>query len=184
MKIQALSLTGAYLLAPERCPDDRGYFCELYNRRTFEEHGLFYDFVQDNTSLTLGVNTIRGLHFQFPPSAQAKLVWVTQGAIRDVIVDIRRSSPTYGRHLSIDLSASNHLQLLIPRGFAHGFCSTVRDTLVHYKVDSYYDPDREAGLLWNDPDLAIDWKCNLQDVLLSIKDKNLPPLRALPAYFE
>lgn len=183
MKIQALSLHGVYLLTPEHYSDERGYFSEHYSRRTFAEHGLVSDFVQDNASLTVNINTIRGLHFQLPPSAQAKLVWVNHGAMQDVIVDIRRGSPTYGQHLSIELSARNGLQLLIPRGFAHGFCSTARDTLVHYKVDAYYDPDREAGLLWNDPDLAIDWKCNTDQVLLSEKDKKLPLLKELPPYF-
>jgi dTDP-4-dehydrorhamnose 3,5-epimerase len=183
MKVQALSLPGAYLLTPKRSLDERGYFCEVYSRRAFEEHGLFFDFVQDNTSLSLNINTVRGLHFQLPRSAQAKLVWVDQGAVQDVIVDIRRSSPTYGRHLSIELSASNGFQLLVPRGFAHGFLATARDTLLHYKVDAYYDPDRDAGLLWNDPDLGIDWKCNQDQVVLSEKDKKLPLLKDLPLYF-
>lgn len=183
MKIQALSLPGVYLLTPERHSDERGYFCEVYSRQTFEEHGLFFDFVQDNTSLSLNINTVRGLHFQLPQSAQAKLVWVDQGAVRDVIVDLRRSSPAYGQHLAIELSASNGLQLLVPRGFAHGFLTTAPDTLVHYKTDGYYDLDHDAGLLWNDPGLGIDWKCNVDHVLLSEKDKNLPLLKELPPYF-
>ena len=109
---------------------------------------------------------------------------VAQGAVQDVIVDLRRSSPNYGRHLSLDLSASNGRQLLIPRGFAHGFCTIAPKTLVQYKVDAYYDPDRDAGLLWNDPDLAIDWKCEMERVVLSEKDRRLPPLKKLPPYFE
>jgi dTDP-4-dehydrorhamnose 3,5-epimerase len=183
MKVQSLSLSGACLLNPERHSDARGYFCEVYNRRTFEQHGLFFDFVQDNTSLSPGVNTIRGLHFQRPPSAQAKLIWVSQGSVQDVIVDIRRSSPTYGKYLSIELSASNGLQLLVPRGFAHGFLTTSPNTQAHYKTDAGYAPEHDVGLLWNDPDLGIEWKRDGDKVLISEKDRKLPRLRDLPPYF-
>ena len=183
MKVQALGLPGVYALIPERHTDDRGFFCEYYNRRIFEEHGFDYDFIQDNTSLTIKENTVRGLHFQAPPAAQTKLVWVSNGAALDVIVDIRRNSSTYGQHLSIELSANNGVQLLVPHGFAHGFCTAAPNTQVHYKVDAYYDPNREAGVLWNDIELGIDWKCTTGQVILSEKDRRLPLLKDLPAYF-
>jgi len=169
MKVQALSLSGAYLLAPERHFDERGYFCEVYSRGMFEKHGLFLDFVQDNVSLSPNIHTIRGLHFQRPPSAQTKLIWVGQGSVQDVIVDIRHSSPTYGQHLSIELSANNGFQLLVPSGFAHGFLTTAPDTMVHYKTNAYYAPEHDIGLLWNDPDLEIKWKCH-GDTVFSRKE--------------
>jgi|SRR5262245_8178045 len=183
MKVQALSLSGAYLIAPERHSDERGYFSEIYSRRSFAEHGLVFDFVQDNASLSRDVNTLRGFHFQRPPTAQAKLVWVSQGAVQDVIVDLRRNSPTYGRHLSIELSAANGFQLLVARGFAHGFLTTKPDTLAHYKADAFYSPDHDCGLLWSDPDLGIDWKCDRGQVILSDRDKMMPRLKDLPPYF-
>jgi dTDP-4-dehydrorhamnose 3,5-epimerase len=183
IKVQSLGMAGVYLLTPARNFDERGYFFEAYNRKSLEEHGLIFDFVQDNASLSLRVNTIRGLHFQRPQSAQTKLIWVNQGAIQDVIVDIRRSSATYRQHLSIELSASNGHQLLVPRGFAHGFRTIERDTVVQYKTDAYYSPEDDCGLRWNDPDLGIDWKCNESEAILSEKDRKLPLLRELPVYF-
>ena len=121
--------------------------------------------------------------FQRPPSAQTKLIWVGQGSVQDVIVDIRHSSPTYGQHLSIELSANNGFQLLVPSGFAHGFLTTAPDTMVHYKTNAYYAPEHDIGLLWNDPDLEIKWKCHGDTVVLSERDRKLTRLKELPPYF-
>jgi dTDP-4-dehydrorhamnose 3,5-epimerase len=183
IEIQKLPLSGACVLKPARHADGRGTFCEYYNRREFQKLGLSFDFVQDNASHSQAANTIRGLHFQAPPADQAKLVWVCKGAVQDVIVDLRRSSPTYGQHLSVELSESNGLQLLIPRGFAHGLRTIAPDTLVQYKVDAHYDVTRDFGVRWNDPDLGIAWNCSETAAVLSEKDRRLPWLRDLPAYF-
>jgi dTDP-4-dehydrorhamnose 3,5-epimerase len=183
MKLETVSLPGAYLVVPERLHDGRGYFYEHYNRLALEEKGILFDFVQDNVSFSQRVATVRGLHFQSPPSAQTKLVSVLRGAIQDVIVDIRESSPTYGQHLSVDLSAENGAQLLVPHGMAHGFCTTLPETLVLYKTDVYYDPSRDLGVRWNDPALGIKWPFDQAQVTLSERDKALPFLKELPRYF-
>lgn len=184
MEVTALELPGAYLLAPKRIGDMRGYFVEQYNKRTLAAYGLHFDFVQDNASLTARAGTIRGLHFQSPPSAQAKLVSVLGGALLDVVVDIRTGSPTYGRHVAVELTAENGRQVLVPRGFAHGYCTLADNTLVHYKVDAHYDPKRDMGLQWNDPDLGIRWPVAADAAVLADKDRNHPRLRDLPRHFE
>ena len=183
MEIKALDLPGAYLLKPRRFGDARGFFVELYNKRTLAAHGLQFDFVQDNVSLSAQSGTIRGLHFQPPPSAQAKLVSVLSGAILDVFVDIRAGSPTYGRHVAIELTSENGLQALVPHGFAHGFCSLANETLVQYKVDAHYDPERDLGLLWNDPDLGIEWPLEGRIPVMSDKDQKLPRLAEIETPF-
>ena len=183
MDLKALELPGAYLLTPKRFRDARGFFVESYNKQTLAAHGLNFDFVQDNVSLSAKSGTIRGLHFQSPPSAQTKLVSVSSGAALDVLVDIRNGSPTYGRHVAIELTAENGLQVLVPRGFAHGFCTLADDTLVQYKVDAHYDPARDLGLLWNDPDLGIAWPVTSETAVLIDKDKKHPRLRDLPRHF-
>ncbi len=183
MDLKALELPGAHLLTTKRFRDARGFFVESYNKKTLAAHGLSFDFVQDNVSLSAKSGTIRGLHFQSPPSAQIKLVSVLSGAALDVLVDIRHGSPTYGHHVAIELTAENGLQVLAPRGFAHGFCTLADDTLVHYKVDSHYDPARDLGLLWNDPDLGIAWPVTLETAILIDKDKKHPRLRDLPRHF-
>ena len=183
MDLTALELPGAYLLVPKRHRDARGYFVESYNKKTLAAHGVNFDFVQDNLSLSAKSGTVRGLHFQSPPSQQAKLVSVLTGAALDVLVDIRHGSPTYGGHVAVELTADNGLQLLVPRGFAHGFCTLADDTLVQYKVDAHYDPARDLGLLWNDPDLGIRWPVTAETAILIDKDKKHPRLRDLPRYF-
>lgn len=183
MQITPLELPGACLLNPRRFRDARGFFVESYNKETLDAHGIAFNFVQDNVSLSLKRGTIRGLHFQSPPSQQTKLVLVLRGAILDVLVDIRHGSPTYGRHVAVELTADNGLQALVPRGFAHGFCTLADDTLVQYKVDTHYDPARDLGLLWNDPELGIRWPVDAEAAILIDKDKQQPRLRDLPRYF-
>jgi dTDP-4-dehydrorhamnose 3,5-epimerase len=184
MELTELALPGAYLLTPKRLRDARGFFAEQYNKRTLAAHGLRFDFVQDNISHSLRAGTVRGLHFQAPPAAQTKLVAVLRGAVLDVLVDIRMGSPTYGRHVAVELSADNGAQALVPRGFAHGFCTLADDTLVQYKVDDYDDAARDLGLLWNDPDLGIRWPVDAGAAILIERDKKQPRLRDLPKYFE
>ena len=161
--------------------DERGFFSETYSRRTMAEAEIADEFVQDNHSLSVPRGTLRGLHFQAPPAAQAKLVRVVRGSILDVAVDIRVGSPSFGQHVSRALSARTRDQLYIPEGFAHGFCTLEPDTEVIYKVSRYYDSEHDHGLLWNDPAMGIDWP--VKDPLLSGKDRLQPMLSELPAYF-
>ena len=184
MQLTALELPGTCLLQPKRYRDERGFFVEQYSKKTLASHGLNFDFVQDNVSLTKRSGTIRGLHFQPPPSAQTKLVSVLRGAILDVLVDIRNGSPTYGRHVAIELTAENGCQVLVPRGFAHGCCILADNTLMQYKVDAHYDATRDLGILWNDPDLSIRWPIAAHTAIVTDKDKSQPRLRDLPRYFE
>lgn len=165
-------------------PDSRGTFCETYNRQRFFEHGIELEFVQDNQSSSPEAGTIRGLHFQKPPAAQAKLVRVLRGSIFDVAVDLRRSSATFGKWVAETMSAGDGKQLLIPTGFAHGFCTLEPETHVLYKVTSHYSPANDLGLAWDDPELAIDWPIAPGKAILSDKDMRQPRLKALPAYFE
>lgn len=174
MKIIKTKLPEIVILEPKVFGDYRGYFMESYNKKVFEELGLKYNFVQDNQSLSKEPGTIRGLHFQMNPKAQTKLVRCVKGAIFDVSVDIRIGSPTYGHWVGVILSEYNHRQLLVPKGFAHGFCTLVPDTIVNYKVDEYYAPEADAGIIWNDPTIGIDWPTSIP--ILSEKDKNLPSL--------
>ena len=158
------------LVLPARFRDDRGFFSETYQRERFREYGLDAEFVQDNHSHSVKAFTIRGLHFQAPPFAQAKLVRVIRGAIVDVAVDIRKASPTYGHWVKAALSAENGLQLFVPRGFLHGFATLSPDTEVVYKVDAPYSKACDGAVLWNDPSLAIDWGIGAADVVMSPKD--------------
>jgi len=171
------------IIVPKSFDDSRGSFCETYNRARFFEHGITLEFVQDNQSWSAGKGTIRGLHFQSSPMAQDKLVRVLRGRIFDAAIDLRRSSPTYGGWVAEELSAENGRQLLIPVGFAHGFCTLEPDTHVLYKATNYYSPQAEVGIAWDDPDLAIDWPIDRENVVLSDKDAKLPPFRSLPKYF-
>ncbi len=183
MEVTPQAISGVLVLKPKRFGDARGYFVESYNRRVMAEHGLRFDFLQDNTSLSAQRGTIRGLHFQSPPSEQTKLLNVLQGAIIDVVVDIRVGSPTFAKHVAVELSAENGLQLLVPRGFAHGFCTLVPDTLVQYKVDNHYDPKCDGGVLWNDPALGIEWPVKPDEAVLADKDRKHPRLADLPVTF-
>ena len=186
IKIKSLasgSLACVLEITPDRFGDERGYFIETYNRSALREHGIELDFMQDNQSLSRDVGTVRGLHFQTPPFAQAKLVRVLKGAILDVAVDIRSGSPTFGQHVSCELSADKGNQLLVPEGFAHGFCTLQPDTEVFYKVSAGYAPTHDKGVLWNDPDLGIDWPVATDDAILSDKDKSQPRLAEYDSAF-
>lgn len=174
MKIIETSIPDVKILEPKVFGDHRGYFMESYNKKLFAELGLDYNFVQDNQSLSREVGTIRGLHFQLNPKAQLKLVRAVKGAIYDVVVDIRKGSPTYGKWVGVILSEYNNRQLLVPKGFAHGFCTLVPDCIVAYKVDEFYSPEHDSGILWNDPALGIDWPTS--SPILSEKDKKHPTL--------
>ena len=168
---------GPVLIHAWRFGDHRGFFLETYSARDFAALGIPDVFVQDNHSLSAAAGTVRGMHFQLPPRAQAKLVRVLRGAVLDVAVDLRRGSPAYGRHLAIELSASDERQVYIPAGFAHGFCTIEPDTEVAYKCSDYYDPGLERGLAWDDPDLALPWPVGADRAVLSDKDRRQPRLR-------
>jgi dTDP-4-dehydrorhamnose 3,5-epimerase len=183
MTVTPQSIPDVLLIEPKRFGDHRGFFSEVYNRDAFHAAGVTQDFVQDNHSLSADVGTVRGLHFQRPPHAQAKLIRVVRGAIRDIAVDIRRGSPTFGQHVSVELSAENWQQVLVPRGFAHGFVTLTPDTEVLYKCDNLYAPDADAGLAWDDPALAIDWSVTASDAVLSKKDTQHPTLADLDTPF-
>jgi dTDP-4-dehydrorhamnose 3,5-epimerase len=178
------AIPGVWVIRPRVFPDNRGSFSETYNLRTFAEVGLELAFVQDNQSISTRRGTVRGLHFQIPPMAQAKLVHVLRGSILDVAVDVRRGSPTYGLYVSRILSAANQEQIFIPIGFAHGFCTHEDDTVVLYKVSNFYSPAHERGVRWNDPVLAVDWGISEAEALLSVRDQAHPSLNELPSFFE
>jgi len=179
----ATALPEVKIVVPRRFADPRGFFSEVYKRAAFAGIGIDCEFVQDNHSLSGPVGTIRGLHFQTPPHAQAKLVRVLRGSVFDVAVDIRSGSPDFGRVASATLSAANGHQLFIPRGFAHGFVTLEPDTEILYKVDSYYAPQNDSGILWNDPDIAIDWPLPETGPVLSDKDAKLRRLSEIGDVF-
>ena len=176
MKVLATDIEGVFIIETPKFEDNRGYFFEGYNKKKFEEMGLNYDFVQDNQSKS-GFGTVRGLHFQKGEHAQAKLVRVLDGTVIDVAVDLRKGSKTYGKHVAVELSVVNNRQLMIPRGFAHGYSVISTEAVFMYKTDNYYNKESEGGLYFNDPELGIDWKINSDDAILSDKDKKLPLLK-------
>lgn len=181
MQVTPTAIPDVKLIRPKKHGDARGFFSETFNRRDFAQAGAELDFVQDNLSLSAQRGTVRGLHFQTPPFVQAKLIRVVRGAILDVAVDLRASSPTFGRHVSAVLSAENWEQLLVPEGFAHGFCTLEPDTEVFYKVTAYYAPECDAGILWDDSDLGIEWPVTRAQAVLSDKDRRLPRLAEVRA---
>ncbi|HFJ9480806.1 dTDP-4-dehydrorhamnose 3,5-epimerase [Bacillus cereus] len=168
MKIIETKIPDVMILEPNVFGDHRGYFMESYSKGVFEELGLKREFIQDNQSLSVPAGTLRGLHFQLNPKAQTKVVRCITGAIYDVAVDIRKGSPTYGQWVGVILSEHNKRQLVVPKGFAHGFCTLVPNSTVAYKVDEYYSPEHDSGILWNDPALSIDWPVG--NPILSEKD--------------
>jgi dTDP-4-dehydrorhamnose 3,5-epimerase len=178
------ALDGVCLIAPARFADERGFFSETYSAEAFRQIGVSCVFVQDNHSLSRKRGTVRGMHFQMPPFAQAKLVRVISGAVYDVAVDLRQSSPDFGRHVGVVLSAENGHQLFIPAGFAHGFCTLEADTEVLYKVDVPFSRDHERGLRWNDPILGIAWPVCESDTMLSERDRQLPALEDVSSCFQ
>jgi dTDP-4-dehydrorhamnose 3,5-epimerase len=184
LNVRALALAEIKLISTSRFSDRRGDFAETYVRNDFAAAGIPQEFVQDNLSRSHASGTVRGLHFQIPPLAQAKLVRVLRGRIFDVCVDLRRSSPRYGRHVAVELAADAGDQLFVPAGFAHGFCTLEPETEVFYKVDAVYSAEHERGLGWSDPVLAIPWPVAKGKVILSDRDSAQPWLQDLPIYFE
>ena len=184
MQVEHLNIPDVRLLSPRKHGDRRGFFSETYNRKALAVFGIDIDFVQDNHSYSADKGTVRGLHFQTPPFAQDKLVRVARGAVFDIAVDLRRSSPTYGRHVSAVLTAEAWNQILVPIGFAHGFMTLEPDTEVIYKVSNYYAPDHDKGLLWNDPALGINWPIPDDEAVFSEKDRKLPRLAELVTPFD
>ncbi|MBY0163299.1 dTDP-4-dehydrorhamnose 3,5-epimerase [Paenibacillus lautus] len=182
MNIIRLSLKDALVIEPKVHGDIRGFFMESYNDSLFKQQGITYNFIQDNQSLSAEAGVMRGLHYQLNPKAQTKLIRVLTGAIYDVIVDIRKSSPTFGQWVGVILSEHNKRQLLVPKGFAHGFCTLVPNTQVLYKVDEYYSPENDRGILWNDPALGIDWPTS--NPTLSDKDQRHPLLKDAEMNFD
>ena len=184
METSDFSITGLKLIVPKRFSDARGYFQETWSDRVYREQIGDIAFVQDNLSLSFRKGTVRGLHFQKPPFAQGKLVRVSRGSIFDVAVDIRKGSSTYGLHVGVNLDATLGGQFWIPPGFLHGFCTLEDDTEVCYKTTDYYSPSHDAGVVWDDPDLAINWPVDKNSVVLSEKDAKLPRFRDLPPFFK
>lgn len=176
MKVTTTAIEGLLIIEPRIFPDDRGYFYESYNKQKFAEAGITADFVQDNQSFSQK-GALRGLHGQANPFAQGKLVRVLQGRVLDVAVDIRKDSPTYGQHLSIELSGDNHKQFWVPPGFLHGFATLEDNTIFTYKVTNFYDKASEIGVIWNDPSLGIGWGIADAEAILSPKDEVLPAFK-------
>ena len=188
LETRDLEVGGALVVVPRRFGDDRGWFSEVWNRERFSKAGIDRDWCQDNQSLSAEAGTLRGLHYQAPPFAQAKLVRVLSGAIRDVVVDMRRGSPTYGRHASVEVTAESLAQVLVPAGFLHGFLTLRPDTMVLYKVDAPYSAAHDGAVAWNDPDLGIDWGLGRDGLpetpVLSGKDAAAPRLAEADLPFE
>lgn len=176
MNIIETPIPGVVIIEPHLFLDARGYFFESFNQREFEEKVCKTTFVQDNESKS-SYGVIRGLHFQKPPFAQSKLVRVVKGAVLDVAVDIRKDSPTFGRHVAVELTEDNHRQFFIPRGLAHGFSVLSEEVIFQYKCDNFYAPQSEGAIAWDDPDLGIDWRIPTDKVVLSEKDRHHPLLR-------
>ena len=183
MQIVETEIADVKLIKPVRHIDARGFFSEVFKESVLREHGIDIHFVQDNHSLSASKGVVRGLHFQVPPFAQAKLLRVTSGSVFDVAVDIRWGSPSFGHHVAAVLSASDWNQIFIPEGFAHGFCTLDPDTEVIYKVSAYYSPEHDRGLLWSDPALGIAWPVSPNEALISDRDRKHPILSGLPRFF-
>lgn len=176
MDIRSLGLEGVFEIVPRKFGDHRGFFSETYNAKSLAEAGIDLQFVQDNHSYSAAKGVLRGLHYQLPPRAQDKLVRVIRGAILDVVVDIRKSSPTFGKWVSLEVSAEKWNQILVPKGFAHGFVTLVEDTEVVYKVTDYYSPEHDRSIRFDDSAIGIEWQVPASGVQLSDKDRNAPLL--------
>ena len=174
MQVRPLGLDGVFEVSPRKFGDDRGFFSETYNAKSLAEAGIDLTFVQDNHSYSAAKGVVRGLHYQLPPFAQDKLVRVTRGAILDVMVDIRKSSPTFGKWVALEVSAEKWNQILVPKGFAHGFMTLVENTEVIYKVTNYYSPEHDRSIRFDDPAIGIDWPIPASGVQLSDKDQKAP----------
>lgn len=175
MEVIKTAIPGVFVIEPKIFGDERGYFFESFNERDFAEKVGNVDFVQDNESKSR-YGVVRGLHFQKPPFAQSKLVRVIVGKVLDIAVDIRKGSPTFGKHVAVELTAENHLQFFMPKGIAHGFAVLSQEAVFQYKCDNFYAPQSEGAVAWNDPALAIDWHIPANEVILSEKDKHHPLL--------
>jgi len=184
VKIEQTPLPDLLILTPQRFGDTRGFFCESWNRNTFSQHGLNFDFVQDNHSLSEKSGTLRGLHYQTPPHAQDKLVRCGRGCLFDVAVDIRKGSPNFGQWFGVELSFDNGKQLLVPKGFLHGFVSMEPNTEIVYKCTDFYAPNCDAAIRWDDPAIGIDWPLGNSQPILSGKDINAPHLADIESPFE
>lgn len=183
MKVFSTDIEGVVIIEPRVFEDERGYFFESFSERDFAEQVCPVHFVQDN-EVKSKYGVVRGLHFQRPPHSQAKLVRAAKGHILDIAVDIRHNSPTYGKHIAVELSEKNHRQLFIPRGFAHGYAVLSEEAVIEYKCDNYYAPQSEGGILWCDTDLDIDWQIAADKVILSEKDTRYPKLAESEIIFE
>ena len=183
MELIETCIPGVVIVQPRIFGDERGYFFESFSQRDFERQVCKTVFVQDNESKSC-YGVVRGLHFQQPPYAQSKLVRVVQGRVLDVAVDIRRGSPTFGKHVAVELTAENHRQLFVPRGFAHGFSVLSDEAVFQYKCDNFYAPQSEGAIAWNDPDLGIDWQLPAEEVILSPKDRAHPRLKDAEELFD
>jgi dTDP-4-dehydrorhamnose 3,5-epimerase len=177
MQVEDTAISAVKIVTPKKHGDARGFFSEVYSRPSWEGAGLSFTFVQDNHSFSATPGTLRGLHFQTPPFAQDKLVRVSRGRIVDVAVDIRRSSPTFGKHIAVELSADNWRQLLVPIGFAHGFVTLEPDVEVLYKTTAPYSAAHDRGIAWDDPEIGVDWRLPAAGPTLSDKDRRWPRLR-------
>lgn len=183
MNIIKTAIEGVVIIEPKVFNDERGYFFESYNQKDFNSLVKEITFVQDNESCSQ-YGVIRGLHFQKSPYAQSKLVRVVKGRVLDVAVDIRHGSPTFGKHVKVELTENNHLQFFIPKGFAHGFAVLSETAVFQYKCDNFYAPQSEGAIAWDDPDLAIDWQIPQDKIILSKKDSNHPMLKDAPYLFD
>lgn len=183
MQVESLEISDVKIITPKKFGDHRGFFSETYSKPAFEAAGLQLDFVQDNQSLSAAVGVLRGLHFQVPPFAQDKLLRVVRGRIFDVAVDIRHGSPTFGRWVGAEISAEAWNQILVPKGFAHGFVTLEPNTEVLYKVTAPYAPEHDRGIAWDDPEIAVAWPLDGIQPVLSDKDTRHPRLAESPAHF-
>jgi dTDP-4-dehydrorhamnose 3,5-epimerase len=183
MEVIKSNIEGVVIIEPRIFADERGYFFETFSEREFAEKVCNCRFVQDNEAKS-SYGVVRGLHFQQPPHAQSKLVRVVKGKVLDVVVDIRKSSPTFGKHIAVELSAENHRQLFIPQGFAHGYAVLSEEAIVEYKCDDFYHPECEGGIAWNDATIGVDWQVSADKIILSERDKNHPTLTDCNKLFE
>jgi dTDP-4-dehydrorhamnose 3,5-epimerase len=183
MQFEVTAIPGVVAITPKKFGDPRGYFMETFRQSLFAEQVGPFEFVQDNQSLSAEAGTVRGLHFQLEPKAQGKLVRCIRGSLLDVAVDIRKGSPTFGQHVAVELTAENGRQLWVPPGFAHGFCTLAPYTEISYKVTNYYSAEHDRGLMWNDPELGIDWPVHADKAVLSDKDRRQPRLADLSDSF-
>ena len=181
MKISKTAIDGVLIIEPQVFEDERGYFFESYSQAKMEEAGLHYNFIQDNQSKSC-YGVVRGIHFQKGEYAQAKLVRVLEGTVLDVAVDLRQNSPTFGKYVAVELSAENKKQVMIPRGFGHGFAVLSQTAVFAYKCDNVYNKASEGGIRFDDPDIGVDWKINPKDAILSEKDKNAPLLKEVTCF--